>query len=139
MLLRALANISVLPSDLDVELIAEEIEDLGRAQIQAAASLIRNILVHAIKLVSEPDAQAAAHWRTELVAFHASLTDVYQPSMRQRIDMEKVWRQALAIADASLAEHGGQVSTALPGTCPVSISDIADEGLMPARLLAALR
>jgi hypothetical protein len=43
---------SAVPQDLDLAHVAEEIEDLGKAELRGAASLIRNIMVHLIKAAS---------------------------------------------------------------------------------------
>jgi hypothetical protein len=61
-----------LPNALDPERIAEEIEDVGRAEFNAVKSHIRQILAHLIKAASEPAPGPASHWRKEVVAFHSA-------------------------------------------------------------------
>ena len=52
--LRELAGRKGLPNQLDLEHVAEEIEDLGRAEFNAVKSYIRQILAHLVKAASEP-------------------------------------------------------------------------------------
>lgn len=79
-LLRALNGPSSdLPKELDIDHLAEEIEDLGKAELRSVTSLIRQILVHLIKAASQKDSQATAHWRAEATAFQADLPGYYAP------------------------------------------------------------
>src|SRR5215207_8911205 len=63
-----------LPNELDLERLAEEIEDAGRSELNAAKSYIRQILAHLIKTASEPATGLASHWRKEIVAFHSAFS-----------------------------------------------------------------
>ena len=47
---------------LDIENLAEEIEDMGRAEIKDISSLFRQTLVHLVKIAFDPEAPPAAHW-----------------------------------------------------------------------------
>jgi hypothetical protein len=126
--LRRLANLHDLPNDLDLDNVVEEIETVGRNELRATESPIRLILMHIAKAVSQPDAPAAAHWRTDCIGWQDELTRAFSPSMRQRIDMDALWRSALRQAEAALAEHGGTLAATLAGPCPVGL----DELLSPA-------
>ena len=91
-----------LPNELDLENIAEEIEDVGHAQRSAAESFIRMIFVHLIKLAAAPQAPSAKHWRAEITTFHNDLLFRLTPSMPWRIDLDRVWRLALKEARVRL-------------------------------------
>jgi hypothetical protein len=116
-----------LPPDLDIEQVAEEVEDLGKAELNSAKSLIRQILVHLIKAVCDPQAEAIGHWRTEATAFHLDLLDRYVPSMRRLIHMQKLWEGAVKLADNALREHGVALPPDLPAQCPYPLADIVAE------------
>jgi hypothetical protein len=127
-LLRALSRLnSELPAGLDIERVAEEIQDLGSAELNSVKSLIRQILVHLIKSASEPDSNPGKHWRGEATSFHADLLDRYLPSMRQLIDMQTLWLRAMKVADAVLSEHGSSISTKIPAQCPFSVADLTQD------------
>ena len=123
-----------LPNELDVENVAEEIESVGRSELAAVQSQLRLIFVHLIKLVIEPDADAVRHWRGEIVAFHAEMTGRYAPSMRQRIDVDQLWRSARE--QSMLAYDGAQepLVSGLPVGAPFVLDDLLVERLDIARL-----
>ena len=83
-----------LSNELDIENVAEEIESVGRSELAAVKSFVRQIFLHLIKLAAEPNAEAARHWRSEIVAYHSEIIDRYAPSMRHRIDIDQLWRSA---------------------------------------------
>ena len=116
-----------LPAGLNLRQVAEEIKDLGSAELNSVKSLIRQILVHLIKWASEPASTALGHWRTEATTFHFDMLDAYTPSMRRQIDMEQLWARALKLADLRLREHGSSVSAEVPEECPFSVQDLIAE------------
>jgi hypothetical protein len=113
-----------LPPEIDFAQVAEEIEDLGKAELNAVKSFVRQILVHLIEAASDPRSQALAHWRSEATSFHADLLDRYEASMRQRIDIDALWQRARGVADAVLGEHGSTIAAGIPEECPFSVADI---------------
>jgi hypothetical protein len=54
----------------------------------------------------------------------------YSPGLRQRIDLEKIWRVACNRASRSLTKHGVVVPQ-LPSTCPFSLDDLLDPEFDP--------
>lgn len=136
-LLRALRQ--GLPDTLDVDHLAEEIADLGRAELNKVVSLIRQVLTHLIKAASDPSPRAQAHWRAEATAFQADLPGTYAPSMRQLIDMDAVWLSARKVAGARLEEHGLSLAPGLPERCPLPLETIVADDFDFDRELARLR
>ena len=117
----------VVPDELDVENVAEEIESVGRSELAAVASHIQHILAHLIKLFAEPQSEAVRHWRGEIFALHSEMRRRYAASMRQRIDLDQLWRLAreqslLTLCDARPAES-------LPETSPFALDDVLAERL----------
>lgn len=121
-LLRALDGLRAgLPTELDVDHLAEEIEDLGKSELRSVTSLIRQVLVHLMKAVSDTNAQARAHWLAEAATFQADIPGYYTPSMRQLIDLDAIWRKARDLADVQLHEHGSSLASSVPENCPLSL------------------
>ena len=127
-----------LPNELDLENVAEEIESVGRSELAAAESQLQNILVHLIKLSSEPDSSAVRHWRAEMVGFHAEFLRRYAPSMRQRLDVDKIWRLARRLVLLSLPEDS-EMAGFLPEHSLVPLESLLAEEIDPAALAHALR
>ncbi len=127
-LLRAVkGSASELPSGIDLDHLAEEIEDLGKAELHAVTGLIRQIMVHLIKGASNPKARAFAHWRTEATTFNLDLPDRYAHSMRQLIDMQDLWRRSLKAAEAGLREHESELASNIAKDCPYSLDELLSE------------
>lgn len=116
-----------LPEGLDLDIIAEEIEDLGKAELHSVESQVQNIFVHLLKAASDPKAPALGHWRTESSTFYAELVRKYSPSMRQRLDLDKAWRLAIRVARDALREHGRELAAGVPATPPFSIDDLVSD------------
>lgn len=106
----------------DVELVAEEIESLGRSDLRAVRSLIAQKLVHMIKLARAPDAGAAQHWRGEIATFGLQAEETFSPGMRQALDAEALW--ASAWRAVGVAEDGRPLDP--PGPCPFGIEELLD-------------
>ena len=116
-----------LPNDFDVENVAEEIESVGRSELVAVESLIQLIFVHLIKLFAEPRSEAARHWRGETFAFHSEMKRRYAASMRQRIDVDQLWK--LAREQSLLALDAPHLAEDLPETSPFVLDDSLAERL----------
>lgn len=101
---------ATLPVQVDLGAIAEEIEDLGKADLNVVVGLTQQILIHLIKAVSAPDAMALSHWRVEATAFSLRLARRYVPSMRRNVDMQSIWDDAVKIAGATLEEYHGALA-----------------------------
>jgi len=128
-----------LPNELDLERLAEEIEDVGRSELNAAKSYIRQILAHLIKTASEPATGPASHWRKEIVAFHSALLDTFTPSMEQKLDLDLLWRRAIKEAEAALEDEGGTLTPGLPRKCPFILDELVSETFDFREALESLR
>jgi hypothetical protein len=130
-----------LPNDLDLEHVAEEIEDLGNEQRFVVESNLEQALMHLIKIVALPGNEAVRHWAKEANAFLANATDRYRPTMRQAIDFAKLWSKAHRRAAKDL-QIDGHVPPPLPDSAPFAldalVSEEADAQDLAAQLAAAV-
>jgi hypothetical protein len=136
-IIRRLGRTRSLPNDFDVENVAEEIESVGRSELAAVESQLQNILAHLIKLVADSKSDAVRHWQGEISGFHSEIIRRYVPSMRQRIDMQKLWRMARDQAVFRLAE-GSPVAATLPEAVPLSLEELLAEKVDSIALAAAI-
>lgn len=134
--LRTLLARPGLPNGLDLPNVIEEIEDVGNNQLHAVESCIRLILVHLIKVVSSRSPEPKRHWLAEIVSFHADLMQRYTPSMRQAVDLDRLWRRALKQSSASLEAEGEEVVLDMRSACPVHLDQLTSEELDRAQLVA---
>lgn len=133
-LLRALPRSS---NRLDIDNLAEEVEDLGRAEIKEISSLLRQTLTHLVKIAADPGSPAVAHWVGEASGFQSDAVLAFSPGLRQRIDLPKVWTLAVRNAADALREHGVEVPP-LPQDCPFTLDELLDVEFSPRRSASVL-
>lgn len=109
---------------LDIEHLVEEIADLGGAQLQAARSYLTLLFIHLIEIASDPAAPSLDHWLDEVTRFRVDFRSRYLPSMRQRIDLEHIWTDAIHLAGDRLAAHGRTVGPGVPALCPFGLDEV---------------
>jgi hypothetical protein len=104
---------------LDVEHLAEEIEDLGGSQLQAVESFVQQIMAHLLKLDHSGFELPRRHWRSEIVAFRTSLERKITPSIRRKVQqaLPELYEGARNLAAASL-DAEPDLRNHLPRACP---------------------
>ena len=110
----------------------EEVEAVGRGELRACGSLLRQALVHLLKLHAWPGSRSAGHWRAEAAAFLDDAQDAFSPAMRHRIDLAALYASA-QYRVASMPHRGGPPRPA-PEACPLTLDDL----LQPRPDVAAL-
>lgn len=120
-------------SELDVEHLVEEIEELGKEQKMALQSLIRMILVHLLKLDFSPSRAPRAKWIDEVLEFRARAESRIEdtPSLNHHLDALfcKAWPQARRIVEKSMLVHGENVE--IPKDCPYTLEQVLDPEFLP--------
>jgi len=94
-LLRRLAAGERVNDEIDWENVIDEVESVGSEQLHAVESFLVQALVHMLKAEAWPLARDAPHWHAEARRFRGDAAARFVPSMRQRIDMTKLYRRAL--------------------------------------------
>lgn len=133
-LLRRLAGGERLNEAVDWPHVIEELQDVGLSELRACESLLRQALVHLLKLHAFPDGPAA-HWRSETVGFLADAQARFTPSMRQRISLEVLYRKA---SSQIRAGERPAMSRALPEACPFTLNEMLADDIDVESLVAKL-
>ncbi len=123
-LLRRLAQGERVNDAVDWPHVIEEIEDVGRSQLSGCESLLRQAMVHLLKLWAFPDGPAA-HWRGETIGFLADAQSRFSPSMRQLIAMDALYAKALR--QVREGERIGLTMRDLPDRCPFTLDELVAE------------
>jgi hypothetical protein len=105
--LRGLTSRVDLPNELDLQNVIEEIEDVGNSQLRSVSSFMRLIMSHIILIAADANAEAGRHWTREVATFRGDLVQSWQRSMRQRIDVDQIWRHAVEEAILKLSTYHG--------------------------------
>jgi hypothetical protein len=122
-LLRRLPTVS---NRLDGELIAEEIEDLGRSEVRTAQSLCEHIIEHLLKIEYSGLGDPSRHWRSEIVEWRLQLEKILTRSIVAKLGLPDRYRSALRLL-------GGQapipaLMNRVPSECPYSLDQIIGIG-----------
>jgi Domain of unknown function DUF29 len=110
---------------LDWDNLAEEIGDVGLSQLRAVESHLILALLHDLKAEAWPLARDAEHWRAEARGHRDDARRHFSPSMRQRLDIAKLYRQALRRMPERME---GTNPLPIPVACPVTLDEMLSEG-----------
>jgi Domain of unknown function DUF29 len=108
-------------ADLDWPNIIEEVETVGRSEVDAVASLLTQAFLHDLKATGWPLAREVPHWRAEARIARAQARRKYRPSMRQKIDLAGLYADALEGLPESM--HG-QPRMSVPTVCLLSLDEV---------------
>ncbi len=99
---------------------------MGREQLHAVESLLFHALVLMLKAQGWPVARDAENWRADARGFRAQAVNRFAPSMRRRLDLARIYRQALRAVPDTM---DGQPSQPLPETCPATLDELLGDAL----------
>jgi hypothetical protein len=111
---------------LDVEHLAEEIEDLGKSELQAVESFIEQIIAHLLKLDYSGQDAPRPHWRAGVLNFRRSVERKITPAIRRKVEgeLEACYLRGREIARAGAIVHEPDLIRRLPKSCPYDWSTI---------------
>lgn len=117
--------------------IIEEVESVGRSQVHAVESLLMQAFLHDLKVRAWPYSWNVPHWRAEARIFRRDARRRFTPSMRQKIDVPALLREALEVlpetVDGYPPSPAGVVAaaSAAPTNLDDALADPLDDGDMP--------
>lgn len=117
-------------SEVDADLVAEEIADMGSEIRNACFSFIRRILQHLLKLRYSVQEIHKAHRRSEIANFRLDLKDRLTRSIENQVDIDRLYRQAVRLAVTAQSDEPG-FSKKIPSQCPWTLEHILDEDYWP--------
>src|SRR5277367_402754 len=123
-LLRRLAAGERVNDLVDWENVIEEMESVGDEQLHAVDSLLLQALVDILKAQGWPLARDAENWRADARGFRAQATNRFAPSMRRKLDLGHIYRQALRALPETM---DGQPPKPLPETCPATLDELLSD------------
>ena len=120
-----LRRLPAVGNEIDLEHIAEEIEDLGGSDLRAARSLCQHIIEHLLKLEHSGLDEPADHWRDEIVEWRLQLEQILTRSIEAKLDLPARYRAALRLV-RRLGVPG--FASRLPAECPYTLEQIIGSG-----------
>jgi hypothetical protein len=114
--------------EIDIEHLAEEIEDLGNRDRKAVRSQLRRMLVHLIRQKMQPERDGSS-WRSSIVSAQGEILDDLEdsPSLRRYLEQDLGREYARAVNEAQ-REMGLPASRAkeLPAQCPYTLTELLE-------------
>lgn len=119
---------------LDLDRLAEEVEDLGSSERYTVESQIQRLIIHLLKLEYSPAAQPRRQWRLSVLNARAEIERRLSNAMRGEVEarLDKLYGTARAAARIELVEHDELASAELlPKSCPYNWSQLLDPEWIP--------
>jgi hypothetical protein len=85
--------------------------------LHAVESLLLQALPHRLQALAWPASAAVPHWQSKERVLLANAPRRYVPSMRQKLDLDAIYQDALAGMPSSI---GGQPPLPVPAACPAT-------------------
>jgi len=123
-LLRRLAAGDRVNDQVDWGNVAEEVESVGRSELHRTESLLIQALRHRLKIMAWPDSPEVAHWQEEATVFQMDAARAFQESMRQRLDLDWLYRRARHRFPQQI---DGKPPLPLPEDCPVTLDELLNQ------------
>lgn len=134
--LRAVAALRVNLPDLDLEKLAEEIEDVGNDTLSKIEGLVARVVEHLLKLEHAPDDGPRRHWMGEVTVWRVTVARRARrsPTALDRLDLDELTRDAVRILRAA---NDDAWTAGLSSTCPYTLAQVLDTDWWPERRGAA--
>jgi hypothetical protein len=117
-------------AELDIEHLADEIEDVGKSEKRELASRVAVLLAHLLKWTRQPESRTKS-WRATIIAQRKRIALALKatPSLKSvmRDWQEDVWLDAVAQAQ----KETGLAADELPQACPWTMEQAADQDFWP--------
>jgi Domain of unknown function DUF29 len=119
-------------TELDLEHVVEEIEDVGGSLYRELRSRIRTSMAYLLKLEHSAITEPRGGWERTIRTQRADLIEDLTPSVRARIErnLARFYATARIEAVAALRAHGEHAAAdTLPTTCPYTLDQITGDWL----------
>ena len=120
--------------ELDLDHVAEEIEDLGTSQRDTCRSQVERILEHFLKLAWSPSPQPRRGWQRSIVEARSVLDNKLSASIRRDLSqrLPRLYRSARRAAILALEEYEEvEAAQLLPEVCPWVLADTLRDDWYP--------
>jgi len=129
--LRRAAEMRINLPGVDLDHVAEEIEDMGNDTLAKIEGIIAQIITHLIKLEYSPDPDPRRHWRGEISEWRATVfrRAKRSPTALSRVDIDEAMRFSLIGLRNRYGDKGWMAD--VPATCPYDLSQVLDLDFFP--------
>lgn len=118
---------------IDYEVLAEELEDMGRSERRAVESHLKNLLLHLLKWTKQK-ARCSGSWRDSIDTARDALADLLHDSPSLRPQLPEFVKRQYPRARRSAANQTGLTVSRFPVACPFRLEEILDAEFFPETL-----
>ncbi|MDJ1170112.1 DUF29 domain-containing protein [Roseofilum sp. BLCC_M154] len=115
---------------IDLEHLAEELEDMGKSEKRAIESNLEILLMHLLKYQYQPEKQTNS-WRYTIYEHRKRLKKAFKDSPSLRGYFEQVFDSCYTEARTMAALETGMNRDDFPEVCPFSIAETLDSDYWP--------
>jgi hypothetical protein len=123
-LLRRMAAGERVNDQVDWANVVDEVESLGRSEMRACASLLVQALLHDLKMAAWPNSTAVSGWREDARRFRWEAREAFAPSMRRRLDVARLYADALRELRRMPQGIDGKAPLPVPEQCPATLDEL---------------
>ena len=113
--------------NLDLDNLIEELESLGRNDLNKVRSLLRQIIIHILLLeyCQEENDRNYRHWQGELIAFRDDLNNSLTNTLKNKLvqELAHIYNVAVKV----VVQKTGLASNLFPDNCPYSLEQLLDD------------
>jgi hypothetical protein len=117
-------------AELDLENLAEEVEDIGRSERRAVRSALSIVLIHLLKYQFQPSKRSRS-WLDTLLEHRGRLDEEFRTSKSLKLYVEAELAAIYRLACKRAAVQTHLPKDAFPDTSPYSLEQILDEDFLP--------
>jgi len=101
--------------------IIEEVESVGRSDLRVVESLLLQAFMTMLKAEAWPNSLSVPAWQSDALLFRSQARRAFSPSMRQRIDVDELYANAVRVLPTSM---DGQPPQPVSQTCPMTLDEL---------------
>ena len=117
--------------NLDLDNLIEELESLGRNDLNKVRSLLRQIIIHILLLEywQEEYDRNYRHWQGEIIAFRDDLNNSLTTTLKNKLvqELAHIYNVAVKV----VVQKTGLASNLFPDNCPYSLEQLFDDNWYP--------
>ena len=117
--------------NLDLDNLIEELESLGRNDLNKVRSLLRQIIIHILLLEywHQEYERNCSHWEGEIIAFRYDLNHNLTTSLKNKLtlELEEIYQLSLKL----VGKKTGLSLNLFPDNCPYSLEQLLDDNWYP--------
>ena len=112
-------------SEVDIERVAEELDDMGKNQKHALGSHLKVLVVHLLKWHYQPGLRGVS-WRLSIANARDEIAELLEDSPSLATQLPEILRRRYPAARSRAALEIGLVLATFPAECPFGIAQLLD-------------